>query len=138
MFIDRQNTFSKRQALTATAASTDIIDLGADRNIGPANLRLRVQVEEALVSAGATTLVAALETDDNAGFSSPTVLVQTGVVPKASLVAGYIALDVTVPSRTERYLRMNYTVATGPFTGGSISAFFVLDTEQRRDYPASI
>lgn len=135
MFIDRQNTFSKRQALTATAASTDIIDLGVDRNIGPANIRLRVQVEEALVSAGATTLVAALETDDNAGFASPVVLVQTGVVPKATLVAGYIALDVTVPSRTERYLRMNYTVATGPFTGGSISAFLALDTEQRREYP---
>jgi len=34
MYIDAQGLFSDAQALTATAASTNIVDLGSDRNIG--------------------------------------------------------------------------------------------------------
>ena len=34
MYTDAQNLFSDAQALTVTADSTNVIDLGVDRNVG--------------------------------------------------------------------------------------------------------
>lgn len=138
MLIDKENLLSDGQALTATAASTNIIDLGAARELGTANIRLRVQVDAALTSGGSSTLTIALQTDDNASFSSATALFTTAAIPKASLVAGYVAVDIVVPKGTERYLRLNYTVGTADFTAGNISAFLVLNEEAIRAYPNGI
>jgi hypothetical protein len=34
-----------------------------------------------------------------------------------------------------RYLRLNYVVATGPFTGGTVTAFLVVDDQQNIGSP---
>src|SRR4249920_1538162 len=102
MIIDRENRFAWGQAVTATAASTDIIDLAppsTGRDIGAGKpLIFVVDVD---------TLVTAMDS----AFSSPVVLYSSPAVPKASMTAGYRICAVDVPRGVLRYLRANFTVA---------------------------
>ncbi len=123
MYIDRQNLFGQDQAVTASAASTDYIDLGAARDIGNGERpEILVLCTQDATAAGAATVTVALQSDDNPSFSSPVNLVLSDAVPKASLVAGTEVLRVAVPYGTERYLRLFYTVNTGPLTAGKFTS----------------
>jgi hypothetical protein len=127
MIIDKQNTLSDGQAITATAVSTNVLDLGnTSRSDEGAPVTLLAQVEAAFTAAGAATLTVTLETDDNEAFSSATVLLSTGAIPKATLVRGYQIPISFLPANCERYVRLNYTVATGPMTAGMMNAGIVL------------
>lgn len=131
MLLDGETQFSNRQAITATAASTNTIDLGATgtrshspvpltRDIGGWDMDLLVQVTQAF--AGGTSLAVQIQTDDNVGFTSPTVVASTAAVPVAELVAGYKFSLADFPRKTaERYVRLNY-VAVGTFTAGNVTA----------------
>ena len=66
-----------------------------------------------------------LQSDDNSSFSTPVNLVLSDAIPKASLTAGTQVLRVAVPYGTERYLRLFYTVATGPLTAGKFTSGLV-------------
>lgn len=135
MMYDKLNTFGTDQAVTTTAASTDIVDLGAARDMGNGEpLELVILVTQNVTAAGAATVTFALETDDNAGFSSPVVLGNSGAIGKALLTAGTEVLSVKVPLDAERYLRTNYTVATGPLTAGTFTAFLAHDRQASRAY----
>lgn len=142
MIFDAQNTFSDQQAITVTAPSTNTIDFSATgKPVGAAaNLRrdmgrgkmvpLRAQVTEAFLAAGAGTLTVELQTDDNDAFSSAKTVWTSGAIGKATLVPGYVfALDYLPRGTDERYARLNFTVATGPFTAGKITAGVVAATE---------
>ena len=135
MMYDKLNTFGIDQAVTTTAASTDIVDLGAARDIGNGEpLELVILVTQSVTAAGAATVTFTLETDDNAAFSSPVVLANSGAIGKAALGAGTEVLRVKVPLDAERYLRTNYTVATGPLTAGTFTAFLAHDRQASRAY----
>ena len=72
MILDSLLKFSDAQALTATADSTNVIDLSNDRDIGkgePMALVVTVGVA-ADFTTGDETYQFQLETDDNAAFSS--------------------------------------------------------------------
>ncbi len=126
MYIDRQNLFGQDQAVTVSAATTDPIDLGAARDIGNGErLELLVLCTQDVAAAGAATVTVALQSDDNPSFSSPANLVLSDAVPKASLVAGTQILRVAVPYGTERYVRLFYTVGTGPLTAGKFTSGLV-------------
>lgn len=116
MLFDVKNLFSNAQAITATAASTNIIDRGDNKDVGAAgDIPLCIQVTESFNNL--TSLAVAFQTDSDSAFGSPTTLF-TVTVPLASLVAGYIAPVIVVPKDCERYLRLNYTVTgTAPTTG---------------------
>lgn len=124
MLLDTLNEFSDAQAVTVTADGTNVIDLGADWNsaIGR-ELYLHIKCVETATAAGAATVTFALETDDNAAMSSATTLFTTAAVGKAELVAGAEVARVRVPAGAERYLNLNYAVATGPLTAGKFDAF---------------
>lgn len=135
MMYDKLNTFGTDQAVTTTAASTDIVDLGAARDMGNGEpLELVVLVTETVTAAGAATVTFTLETDDNAGFSSTFVLASSGAVAKPALTAGTEVLRVKVPLDAERFLRTNYTVATGPLTAGKFTAFLAHERQASRAY----
>ena len=135
MMYDKLNTFGTDQAVTSTAASSDIVDLGAARDMGNGEpLELVILVTQTVTAAGAATVTFTLETDDNAGFSSPVVLANSGAIGKAALGAGTEVLRVKVPLDAERYLRTNYTVATGPLTAGTFTAFLAHDRQASRAY----
>ena len=135
MMYDKLNTFGTDQAVTTTAASTDIIDFGAVRDVGNGEpLELVILVSETVTASGAATVTFTLETDDNAGFSSTFVLASSGAIGKAALTAGTEVLRVKVPLDVERYLRTNYTVATGPLTAGKFTAFLAHDRQAAKAY----
>jgi hypothetical protein len=131
MILDKQNLFSDDQAITATASSTDVIDLG-DPSIGKGDIKeveILVQVTADFDSAADDgTLVVALRTGATA--SPTTVLVQTAAIAEADLVAGYQFSLATVPVNTLQYIDLNFTVAgSGDFTAGTITAGLVLDRQ---------
>ena len=124
MILDRENLVSDDQAVTATAASTDVIDLGGANSgdMAPGEpLNLFCQVSEADF-AGGTSIAVSVRTDTVANMASPTVLFSTPAIPVASLVAGYKFALGSLPEGAERYLDFNYTVvgtmSAGKLTGG--------------------
>lgn len=135
MILDKELMFSEKQAVTASAASTNVIDMGTDRELGAADVEVYGIVDEAATAAGAATVQVALETDDNSGFSTPTTLSQTAAIGKATLVAGYKFFRMKIPYGCERFLRLYYTVATGPLTAGKFTAGIVLNSEVIKAYP---
>lgn len=123
MLFDAKLLMSSAQAITASAASTDVIDRGDQKDVGKAgDIPLLVQVVEAFNTL--TSLTIELQADDNSAFSSPRSLFTT-VVPLADLKLGYQVPVITLPQKTERYLRMNYTVTGTAPTTGKITAGIV-------------
>ena len=126
MYVDKQLEFSNEQAVTATADSTNYVDVGHAYDIGPGaqDLEMIIIVDEAVTASGAATVTFKLETDDNTSFSSATDLYTSAAIGKATLVAGYRAVHARIPvSGVERYLQVSYTVASGPLTAGKFTAF---------------
>lgn len=136
MITDKLNTFSTAQAVTATAASTDVIDLGplthgnTIRDIGAGEpVYLYVSVGAAATAAGAATVTISLQTDTAEGFGSAVNLFTSTAFSLATMAAGAQLVAVAVPRGVKRYLRVNYTVATGPLTGGTFNAGLVKDVQ---------
>ena len=108
--IDVENEFSDSQALTATAVSTNVIDLSLDRDVGRGKpLAAMITVEVAADTANADeTYEFQIQTDDNSGFASATTLT-TIVIAGADLSAGSVhALPLSLFN--EQYLRLNYVL----------------------------
>ena len=136
MIFDMQSLFSDAQAITTTAASTNVIDLGATgtpiggnsalkRDLGAGGpVPLRIQVNKTFV--GLTSLKVTVQTSDTEDFSSGVETVsETAAIPVADLLAGYVFPPQYVPNGADkRYLRLNYTVV-GTATAGEITAGLV-------------
>lgn len=129
MIFDETTLLSDQQAITASAASTNVIDLapiatGTTRDIGKGKpIPLLVQVTEDFTADGAGTLTVALQVDSVENFASPKTVWTTAALALADLVAGKVIVPEYIPRGTdERYMRLYYTVATGPMTAGKIVA----------------
>jgi hypothetical protein len=136
MIIDKFLQVSNEQAVTATAASTDVIDFGqVNPNSGMSDhLTVAITVDEAVTASGSATVVFSVQ--DSADNSTFVDLAATPAIGKAVLVAGYQLL-VPMPFSHRRYVRVNYTVATGPLTAGKFSAQIVTGVQANRAYPDS-
>ena len=128
MILDASLVLSDAQVITATAASSNNIDQLAAGDAYVGNF-LVIRVNAAFAAAGAATLTIALECDSDSAFGSVRTLWQSSALAIATLIAGY-EIKIRIPLRVERYLRVNYTVATGPFTAGSLDAFIVADVDR--------
>jgi len=130
MIIDKFLQFDSGTAITSTAASNNTIDLSQSRDIangGDPALQLVCTVVTAFTAAGAATLQVQFQTSaDNASW---TTLAQSDAIPVASLTAGTELLRIGLPLGIQRYIRLNYVVATGPMTAGAITAELVLDRQ---------
>ncbi|OJH45186.1 Bbp16 family capsid cement protein [Paracoccus sp. SM22M-07] len=132
MHLDAQNIFSDAQAITATANSTNHLDLGATATVamsasalkrdlgGAQDIPLLIQVVENF--AGGTSVEVQIQVDDNSSFSSAKLVASSGAIPVAQLVAGYKFNPPVVPLGTdERYMRLRYVVVGTP-TAGRVTA----------------
>lgn len=132
MITDAENTLSASQAVTATAFSTNTIDLSQARDVGAGEeVNIYVNVEQTVTAAGAATLNIQVVTSANANLSTPTIIGQTDAIPKANLPIGS-QIIIPVPRSFinqlgQRYLGLQYTVSTGPLTAGIFSAGVALD-----------
>ena len=95
---------------------------------------LVLQTGTAFTDSGSdATLVASLVSDSTANLAtSPTTHITTGTLAFSAVsAANKVLLVAPLPMGTyERYLGMSYTVASGPFTAGTIRAFLVRDPQQ--------
>jgi hypothetical protein len=170
MIYDLNLIFSNNQAITASAASSNVIDLqgglainkgtasvwGEDIGIGDgvAVPKIGAFVTTAFAPGTATLQVQAQyapDTGANEPAGTPGTWVTAAETPAAGILGSAMAQGVkicafdwppvqapTIP--LPRYLRLNYVVASGPFTGGNLFAGLIL---QRADnivgmYPEAI
>lgn len=121
MILDAEQVFSARQAVTADAASTNVIDLGADRDVGTGEPLAVVVICDVELDGTTPTIVFQVQTDTVENFASPTLVAQSKTY--SALAAGervVIPLPPDLPR--ERYLRLNYDVnGTSPTI--TVSAF---------------
>lgn len=140
ILMDKGMEFSDAQAVTASAISTNVMDLGVSHDFGvAADLFLVVQCDVTATDAGSdATLTISLESDSTADLAtSATVHHTSAAIALASLVAGETLLVVPVPPGAyERYLGVRYTVASGPLTAGKFSAFLSADVQRWKAYTA--
>ncbi|MGP1257198.1 MAG: Bbp16 family capsid cement protein [Kiloniellales bacterium] len=137
MIFDSQTLFSDAQAIATTAASTNVVDLGANgtasngpdggaapliKDMGKGmKVPLRIQVVEDFATL--TSLRVAVQVDTVENFASPTTVLETEAVPVADLTAGYVfALDSFPLKTDQRYVRLNYSVTGTAATAGRITA----------------
>ena len=122
MHIDKFLEVSDAQAVTTTAPSTDVIDTNQVRsNLGLSELELVVTLAETATAAGAATVTVTLQDSAN---NSVWRDIASKVLAIADMKAGASHV-LGIPHQTQRYLRVNYTVATGPLTAGKFNAAIV-------------
>jgi len=133
MIIDTSLVFSNQQAFTASAPSTNVLDLGVTgtpfgatlpltRDLGEGEkIPLAVSVGQGF--AGLTSMQVVVQTSaDNVNWTT----VDSGaVVPAAALVSGYMfAVPRIVQATNSRYIQLYYNVV-GTATAGTINAAIV-------------
>ena len=124
MILDMQTLFSDAQAITATAVSTNVVQIGSVSSPGDAGagtaIPLLIQVVEDFNTL--TSLDVSIEVDDNEAFASAKT-VMTVNVPLADLVAGKQITPQYVPLGTdETFMRLNFTVVGAAPTLGKVTA----------------
>lgn len=150
MFLDTQSEFSDAQAVTATALSTNVLDLfsvlagggaritpNARLDVGDADeLYLVVQTQAAITDAGSdATLAVTLESADDAAITTNVIThFSTGALAFATYSPqGTQIVKMRLPKGSyRRYLAVRYTVGAGPFTGGAIDAFLTPSVDNQR------
>jgi hypothetical protein len=139
MIMDRSALFSDQQAITADAASTNLIDTGARgtvygaaspivRDLGPGTrVPLVVTVTETFNNL--TSMAILVQTDDNAAFSSPKTVFTSPTYTLAQLATGaeYLLPEWFPVGTNERYVRLFYDITgtaptTGKITAGAVAA----------------
>jgi len=141
MKIDAENLFSDEQAITAAAGSTNILDLGAVRNIGVGKtIYLVVVVDVAFTDAGSdSTLTVTVETDNDVAFGSPTLAAQTvGTFAALSAIGSRLVARLQPDAILERYMRVYYTPNNGDLTTGSVTTFLTLGIDAYTAYADAV
>lgn len=141
MITDKFLRVSEAQTVTATAVSTDTIDLSVARDMGEGNdLYMNFAVTEAALASGAATVEFQVIGSTAAALTSPVVLGSSGAIGKASLTLGAnvaVRINPQIASLGLRYLGANYVVTTGPLTAGKFTADVVETIQDGRKYYAS-
>jgi hypothetical protein len=142
MIFDNTLLFSDAQAITAVAASTNVVDLGANgtpygdtralvRDIGKGGKSVPIWVSITEAFNNLTSLEILLQVDDNSGFASPKTLSRSGPIALADLIAGKpIDYPDYIPQgANERYIRLFYDITGIAPTTGKITAGVVADRQ---------
>ena len=127
MLLDQNAMLSEKQSVSATAASTNVIDLTAAGNVAPGSLFFVAQVDTAFSGEG--SLKIALQTSDSSAFNSVTELMGTTYAAAALGPAGAVLCSVAVPAGLKRYVRAYYTVSN--VSGGKLTCFLTDGVDQK-------
>lgn len=133
MIFSAQQLLSDDQAITATAISENVIDLGApgtpygaaaalNQDVGKGNpVPILIQVTEDFATL--TSLTITIEVAANAALSSGAVVLASQTIAAADLVAGkQMSVQVLPNDANKRYLGVRYTVTGSDATAGAITA----------------
>ena len=139
MYVDKELLFSDAQAVTAAAASTNIVDFGAVRDIGVGEeLYIVVSVDVAMADSGSdSTLAVALECDSTDSFTPDST--RTLFTFSAASAAGTVKISrLSADDINLRYARLYYTPANGNLSAGSFTAFIAKDIQKYTNYADNI
>lgn len=123
MILDAQNQYSNAQALTASAASDNLIDHQKDRDLGigePIALIVTVGVA-ADGTTGDETYSVALQVASDAAFTSP-VSLGSFSIPRGTAAGSKFVLPVPPDTSFDEFSRVNYTLG-GTTPSITVSAF---------------
>lgn len=142
MFKDGEMTFGDNQAVTASAASTNVIDLVATKTnlgVGEPSLWAVFVVTEAFTDASSNSTVAVtLETDTADTFGSATTVQTLGTFSALSAVGTKLQVRIQPFTTPERYLRAYYTVANGDLSTGKITGFITPNVDAFTALPSGV
>lgn len=129
MILDTENLFSDAQAITATAASTNVLKLPKGLAKGEP-VRLLCQVVEDFATLTSLTVgVRTAATTSGGNLVSPSTLVSSAAIGVATLKAGYQFPIEFIPDGTNDFVDLNYTVGGSNATAGKITAGIVFDRQ---------
>lgn len=136
MIIDKLLQVSDGQAVTASAASANVIDFGqANPNTGMDDRsKMVITVDESATADGAATVTFSVQ--DSADNNTFTDVTASGAIGKANLAAGKQVV-IAMPTKLRRYCRVYYTIGSGPLTAGKFSAQIVTGIQQNIAQPDS-
>ena len=136
MILDANLLFSDAQAVTATAASTNYIDVGLPRNIGVGEpLYVVTTVDVALTDSGSDSTVAVtLEGDSTTTFTPDASQALYTIPALAAAGSVYIARINPGLAGDYRYMQLKYTVSGGDLTTGSFTSFITKDIQAYKSY----
>lgn len=155
MYVDKQTEFSDSQALTATAISTNVLDIFStlaggttnaaavspnariDIGSGPGDLYLVVSTAVALTGGTTPTLTITLESADDAGLTTNAqVHYSTSALAQAAFTtAGTTLVAIRLPAGLyRRYVGIRYTITGGPLGAGAVDAFLTPTLNINRIY----
>ena len=123
MYIDKQLLMSEGQAITATAYSTNVLDLGSADAGKSDDLFLLVKTGSSAFNT-LTSLDISLGTSSTEAFSSETILFKVNIL-LAGLTANTDLIRVKLPVGMLRYARMTYTVNGSNPSQGALTAGLV-------------
>ena len=141
MILDAQNLLSDAQAFSSSGASSNIIDLGATRDIGKGEpMAVVITVDQAAdYTTGDETYQFDIQVDDNSNFSSPTSIVSRSIAANSLTQGSIHVLPVPPDKSVERYLRL-YATLGGTTPSVTITAALVPMSSVQNDgvYPDGI
>lgn len=138
MIFSEQLLFSDAQAITASAKSTNVIDMSAvsplitsrfDMGIGVV-IPILIQVVTGFTTS-ANTLTVSIETDDNEGFASAKTVLGAPAKPASEMTSAGFIFPINYMPRgvNERYMRLDYTVSAA-LAAGKVTAGIILGMPQ--------
>lgn len=135
-------------AITTTRVSTNVLDQLVSRDIGNANhLYVTIRALTTFTATTSATLTVAYQTSNTEG-SGYVDLISSPAIAVANLIAGskygfvvprnqFNNATTGIIAAPGRYVRLNYTVATGPMTAGTVFAYLTAapDDDCYYNYP---
>lgn len=134
MIFSQQQLFSNDQAITVSAASSNVIDLGSpdtvlgapyplNRDIGR-GVKIPLLIQVTVAFATLTSLKVAIQSSDTEAFGGQVdTVLESEAIPVAQLIAGYqFPIDSIPKGVKHRYVRLYYTVAGSNATAGQVTA----------------
>ncbi len=139
MYTDSTSVFSDNQSITGTTASTDIIDLDMNRDVGSSRqLFIRICIVEAFNNL--TDLTVQVNMSANEILTTSDIQLESNLYLLADLIKGKtITLPIPLYSNLSgfRYIGLNYLITGNAPTTGKITAALFLDLDENFKFYSS-